>query len=160
VLRRIRETYPRQLIENVATLDEVRDATVAPRRLNAVFIASFGALAMLIAVVGIAGVLAFSVSSRTAEIGIRMSLGADAARVRRMILGEGGVLLATGLVLGAAGALSTSGLLRGLLFGVAPHDPATLITVALIIAGVGIAACWLPAARAARVDPAVALRAE
>jgi predicted permease len=160
VLRAIRELYPRQLIENVATLEEVRDATVAPRRLNALFIASFGTLAMVIAMVGIAGVLAFSVSSRTSEIGIRMSLGADAARVRRMVLSEGGALLVVGLAAGAAGALITSRLLRGLLFGVAPHDPLTLGAVALILAGVGVAACWLPAARAARVDPAVALRAE
>jgi putative ABC transport system permease protein len=160
VLRAIRELYPRQLIENVATLEEVRDATVAPRRLNALFIASFGALAMIIAMVGIAGVLAFSVSSRTAEIGIRMSLGADAARVRRMVLSEGGALLVVGLGAGIVGALLTSRLLQGLLFGVAPNDPATLGAVALIIAGVGVAACWLPAARAARVDPAVALRAE
>jgi len=160
VIRAIRELYPRQLIEKVETLEEVRDATVAPRRLNALFIASFGALAMVIAMVGIAGVLAFSVSSRTAEIGIRMSLGADAARVRRMVLSEGGALLIVGLAAGITGALVTSRLLRGLLFGVAPHDPATLGAVALIIAAVGVAACWMPAARAARVDPAVALRAE
>jgi putative ABC transport system permease protein len=159
-LRAIRELYPRQLIENVATLEEVRDATVAPRRLNALFIASFGALAMIIAMVGIAGVLAFSVSSRTAEIGIRMSLGADAARVRRMVLSEGGALLVVGLGAGILGALVTSRLLQGLLFGVAPNDPTTLGAVALIIAAVGVAACWLPAARAARVDPAIALRAE
>jgi putative ABC transport system permease protein len=159
-IRAIRELYPRQLIENVATLDEVRDATVAPRRLNALFIASFGVLAMVIAMVGIAGVLAFSVSSRTAEIGIRMSLGADAARVHRMVLGEGGTLLIIGLAAGATGALMASRLLRGLLFGVAPHDPTTLTAVALILGGVGVAACWLPAMRAASVDPAVALRAE
>ena len=159
-LRTIRELYPRQLIENVASLEEVRDATVAPRRLNAMFIASFGTLAMIIAMVGIAGVLAFSVSSRTAEIGIRMSLGADAARVHRMVLSEGGVLLGIGLAVGVLGALMASRLMRGLLFGVAPHDPATLAGVTVIIAAVGVAACWLPAARAARVDPAVALRAE
>ena len=125
-------------------------ATVAPRRLNALFIASFGALAMIIAMVGIAGVLAFSVSSRTQEIGIRMSLGADAKRVLRMILGEGGVLLVIGLVVGLSGTLLTSRLLRGLLFGVAPHDPVTLGGVAFIIAAVGVAACLVPAMRAAR----------
>src|SRR5207237_957050 len=107
-LKAIREIYPRQIVENVATLEEVRDATVAPRRLNALFIASFGGLAMIIAMVGIAGVLAFSVTSRTNEIGIRMSLGADAGRVHRMILGEGGTLLATGLGVGIAVALMTS----------------------------------------------------
>jgi putative ABC transport system permease protein len=159
-VRAIRELYPRQLIENLATLDDVRDATVAPRRLNALFIACFGVLAMVIAMVGIAGVLAFSVSARTGEIGIRMSLGADAWRVHRMVLGEGGTLLLIGLGAGALGALMASRLLRGLLFGVAPHDPTTLGAVTLILGGVGVAACWLPAVRAARVDPAVALRAE
>jgi putative ABC transport system permease protein len=158
--RTIREMYPRQLIENVATLDQVRDATVAPRRLNALLITSFGALAMIIAVVGIAGVLAFSVSSRTNEIGIRMSLGADAARVRRMVLREGGVLLGAGLALGVIGALLAARLLQGLLFGVQPHDPLTLGLVTVVLAAVGLAGCWLPATRAARVDPGIALRAE
>jgi predicted permease len=160
VLRSIREMYPRQLIENVATLEEVRDATVAPRRLNAFFIASFGALAMIIAVVGIAGVLAFSVSSRTAEIGIRMSLGATTGQVRRMILGEGGTLVVIGLVLGAMGAMAASRLMQGLLFGVAPSDPATLMFVALIMAAASIAACLVPAVRASRVDPSIALRSD
>jgi predicted permease len=159
-VKSIRELFPQQLIENVMPLEEVRDATVAPRRLNALFIASFGSLATIIAVVGIAGVLAFSVSSRTAEIGIRMSLGADAGRVRRMVLGEGGLLLGIGLVAGVAGALLTTRLLQRLLFGVAPHDPTTLAGVGLLLAAAGLAACWIPAARAAGVDPAVALRAE
>ena len=160
IARVIHELSPQQLIEHVATLEQIRGETVAPRRLNAMFIAAFGALAFVIAMVGIAGVLAFSVSSRTAEIGIRMSLGADAGRVRRMVLGEGGVLLATGLVVGLAGALFASRVLSGLLFGVTAHDPTTLGAVAFVLAAVGLAACWLPAARAARVDPATALRAE
>jgi putative ABC transport system permease protein len=160
VVRTIHDLYPRQLIEHVATVDQIRDEGIAPRRLNAIFIASFGALAFVIAMVGIAGVLAFSVSSRTNEIGIRMSLGADAKRVRRMVLGEGGLLLGVGLVVGLAGALFAARLLRAMLFGVTPHDPLTLSGVAFVLAGVGLAACWLPAARAARVDPAVALRAE
>jgi predicted permease len=159
-LKAIHEIFPRQIIENVATLEEVRDQTVSPRKLNALFIAAFGGLAMIIAMVGIAGVLAFSVSSRTAEIGIRMSLGADAGRVHRMVLGEGGLLLGVGLAIGIGGAFAASTLLRGLLFGVAPHDPVTIGGVALILGAVGLAACWLPAARAARVDPAVALRSE
>ena len=160
IVRSIHDVAPRQLIEKVRTIDQIRDENVAPRRLNALFITSFGTLAFVIAMVGIAGVLAFSVSSRTAEIGIRMSLGADARRVRSMVLGEGGVLLAFGLTLGFAAALFAARLLRSLLFGVTPHDPVTLGGVALVLAAVGVAACWLPAARAARVDPAVALRAE
>jgi predicted permease len=160
ILRAIRAAEPRQLVERVATLEEIRDETVAPRRLNALFITSFAVLAMVIAMVGIAGVLAFSVSTRIAEIGIRMSLGADARRVQRMVLGQGGVLLLAGLGVGLGGALLATRVLSGLLFGVGPNDPLTLGGVALILGAVGAAACWLPAMRAARVDPAVALRAE
>lgn len=137
---------------------EIRDESVAPRRLNAALVSSFGALAVVIAAVGIAGVLAFSVSARTNEIGIRMSLGADGGRVQRMVLREGGVLLVAGLLLGVLGALAATRLIRGLLFGVAPHDPGTLIGVALVMAAVGLGACWLPALRAARIDPVVAIR--
>jgi ABC-type antimicrobial peptide transport system permease subunit len=115
---------------------------------------------VIIAAVGIAGVLAFSVSARTNEIGIRMSLGADSARVQRMVLWEGGVLLVVGLVLGVTGALVGTQLIRGLLFGVVPQDPLTLLGVAFIMAAVGIAACWLPARRAAKIDPALAMRGQ
>ena len=160
IVNAIREVAPEQLIERVATLEQVRDESVAPRRLNAMFIAAFGTLAFMIAMVGIAGVLAFSVSSRTSEIAIRMSLGANASRVYRMVLSEGGTLLAVGLALGTVGALAATRLVEGLLFGVTPRDPVTLATVAIGLAAVGIAACWLPAARAAHVDPATALRAE
>jgi ABC-type antimicrobial peptide transport system permease subunit len=113
---------------------------------------------VIIAAVGIAGVLAFSVSARTNEIGIRMSLGADSGRVQRMILKEGGVLLAIGLVLGVAGAFFAARVIRGLLFGVAPHDPVTLIGVSVMMAAIGIGACWIPALRAARIDPAITTR--
>ena len=88
-----------------------------------------------------------------------MSLGAGSARVQRMILKEGGVLLASGLVLGVAGAFFAGGLIRGLLFGVAPHDAMTLGGVALMMAAIGIVACWIPALRAARIDPAITMRA-
>ena len=113
------------------TVAQIKDQSVSPRRLNAALVSSFGILAVIIAAVGIAGVLAFSVSARTNEIGIRMSLGADSGRVQRMILREGGVLLAIGLVLGVAGAFFAARVIRGLLFGVAPHDPATFIGVAV-----------------------------
>jgi len=150
---------PEAPIEQVMTIAQIKEQSVAPRRLNAVLISSFGALALIIAAVGIAGVLAFSVSARTNEIGIRMSLGADRGRVQRMILGEGGVLLALGLVLGVAGAWFASGLIRGLLFGVAPHDPATLAGVAGLMAAIGVLACWIPARRASRIDPVITMRA-
>ncbi len=158
--RIIRGIAPQQPIEKVMTMDQIRDESVAPRRLNALLVTSFGALALVVAAIGIAAVLAFSVSARTNEIGIRMSLGADSSKVQRMILSEGGTLVALGLGLGVVGALSLARLMRGLLFGVAPHDPLTLAGVAAIIAAVGIGACWIPAIRAARIDPATALRAE
>ena len=156
IVRRLAPTAP---IENVMTVAQYKDQSVSPRRLNAALVSSFGILAVLIAAVGIAGVLAFSVSARTNEIGIRMSLGADGGRVQRMILREGGVLLALGLVLGVGGAFFTARVIRGLLFGIAPHDPATFIGVAVMMAAIGIGACWIPALRAARIDPAIAMRA-
>jgi ABC-type antimicrobial peptide transport system permease subunit len=155
IVQRIAPTAP---IEQVLTIAQIKDQGVAPRRLNAVLISSFGILAVIIAAVGIAGVLAFSVSARTNEIGIRMSLGADRGRVQRMILREGGVLLVIGLALGVVGAFVASGAMRGLLFGVAPHDPTTFTGVAVLMAVIGIVACWIPALRAARIDPAITMR--
>lgn len=140
------------------TVDQIRDESVAPRRLNAMLVGSFGVLALIVAAVGIAAVLAFSVSARTNEIGIRMSLGADSGRVQRMILWEGGLLLIVGLVIGVIGAATGTHFIRSLLFGVEPTDPVTLIAVAGAMAVVGVAACWLPALRAAKIDPAVAIR--
>ena len=157
IIRRIAPTVP---IENVMTIAQIKDQSVAPRRLNAVLVSSFGLLAVVIAAVGIAGVLAFSVSARTTEIGIRMSLGATSGRVQRMILGEGGALLVAGLVLGVAGALLATRSIRGLLFGVAPHDAGTFVAVAVLMAAIGLVACWIPALRAARIDPAITMRAQ
>ena len=151
---------PEQPIEKILTLDQIRAESLAPRRLNALLVASFGLLAVLIAAVGIAGVLAFSVSARTNEIGIRMTLGADAFRIQRMILVEGGRLLVLGLTLGVGGSVVLSRLISGLLFGVAPHDPVTLAAVAGLMTAVGLASCWIPAARAARIDPGIAIRAQ
>jgi ABC-type antimicrobial peptide transport system permease subunit len=121
-------------------------------------VSSLSILAVIIAAVGIAGVLAFSVSARTNEIGIRMSLCADRGRVERMILREGGVLLVLGLALGVAGAVFSARLIRGLLFGVEPYDPATMISVSVLMAVIGLVACWIPALRAARIDPAITMR--
>jgi predicted permease len=160
IVQYIHDAAPQQIIDNVSTLDEIRDATVVPRRLNALFVASFAGLAFLIAIVGIVGVLASSVRSRTAELGIRMSLGAGPERLRRMVLAEGGVLIGLGIAIGFGGSVFTARLLRGLLFEVGPHDPTTFVAAALLLAGVGIAACSGPAARAATVDPAAALRAD
>ena len=156
----VRSVAPDQPIEKVLTVGQIRDESVAPRRLNAMLVTSFGTLALIVAAIGIAAVLAFSVSARTNEIGIRMSLGADSGKVQRMILSEGGRLVVIGLALGVAGALLLSRLMQGLLFGVAAHDPITLLGVGGLMAAVGVAACWVPALRAARIDPGIALRAQ
>lgn len=160
VVQAVRQAAPGQLVERVATLEEIRDGSVGPRRLNAWFIVAFGSLALVIAMVGIAGAIGYSVRSRTAEIGIRMSFGADTRSVLWMVLREGGGLLASGIALGLLAALATTRLLRGLLFGVGPDDPLTLGGVAALLLLAGLGACWLPALRAARVDPAEALRSE
>ncbi|HMA04005.1 MAG TPA: ABC transporter permease [Gemmatimonadaceae bacterium] len=145
-------------IERVMTVAQLKDQSVAPRRLNAELISLFGSLAVIVAAVGIAGVLAFSVSARANEIGIRMSLGADRWRVQRMILSEGGVLLAAGLAIGIAFAFLALRVISGLLFGVAPNDPATFAIVVVLMTVIGIVACWIPANRASRIDPAITMR--
>jgi ABC-type antimicrobial peptide transport system permease subunit len=137
IVRRIAPTAP---IENVMTVAQYKNRSLSPRRLNAALVSSFGILAVIIAAVGIAGELAFSVSARTNEIGIRMCLGADRNKVQRMILSEGGVLLAIGLVLGVAGAAFVNRAIRGLLFGVAPHDAATFVVVVVMMAAIGVLA--------------------
>ena len=144
----------------LVSLDAIRDASVGPRRINAMLVGSFGLLALVIAAIGIAAVLAFSVSARTNEIGVRMSLGAQPTQVLAMILGEGGVLVALGLFIGVVGSLWLARLIQGLLFNVGPNDPLTLTGVATLMAVIGIAACLVPAARAARIAPSQALRSQ
>ena len=155
IVQRIAPSAP---IENVMTISQYKNQSISPQRLNAALISSFGILALIIAAVGIAGVLAFSVSARTNEIGIRMSLGADRANVQWMILREGGALLAFGLVLGMTGAYFAVGVLRGMLFGVDVHDPTTLAAVSALMGSIGLIACWIPATRAAGIDPAITIR--
>lgn len=157
--RIVRGIAPNALIEQVMTIGQYKDLTISPRRLNAFLISSFGVLALVIAAIGIAGVLAFSVGARTSEIGIRMSLGADRGKVQRMVLGEGGALLGLGLSLGVAAAFYGVSFISSLLYGVHPHDPVTFAAVAALISACGVLACWIPALRASRIDPAIAMRA-
>ncbi|HVZ49773.1 MAG TPA: ABC transporter permease [Gemmatimonadaceae bacterium] len=154
----IHSIAPEQPVERVMPLDAVRDESVGPRRINALLVGSFGVLALVLAAIGIAAVLAFSVSARTNEIGVRMSLGAHPGQVLAMILREGGLLVAFGLFIGVTGALLLAKLIAGLLFGVGPRDPVTIGAVALVMAAIGVAACWIPAMRAARIAPSEALR--
>ncbi|HTL66216.1 MAG TPA: ABC transporter permease [Lacunisphaera sp.] len=149
-----------QPIYRIASMEEVvAEATSAPR-LTLSLLGAFAGLALGLAVVGIYGVTAYSVSQRTAEFGLRLALGAQPADVVRHILRRGLVLAAAGTLLGAGLALALARLLSGFLFGVSPFDPATFLTVALVLIAIALLACWLPARRATRVDPLVALRAE
>lgn len=158
--RVMREMAPDSPVERVATLEQIHEETVASQRLNAYLVGAFGLLALVIAAIGIAGVLAFFIAERTTEIGIRMSLGAEPQRVMRMVLADGGLLLGIGIGLGLVGSVLVARFLQGLLFGVAPDDPATFAAVSLLMIAVGLAACAVPARRAARVDPLVAMRAD
>lgn len=158
--RIVRQVDPSVPIGKVGTLAELRDESVASQRINALLVSGFGIVALLIAAVGLAGVLGFSVSQRTNEIGVRLSLGARPAQVRRMIVLEGGTLLVIGLLLGALGSVLASRVVAGLLYGVAPNDPTTLLAVALLMGAVGVAAAWVPAMRASSVQPVEALRSD
>ena len=141
------------------TLEEIRDETIAPQRLNATLIGLFAGLALAIATVGVAGVLAFQVSQRTTELGIRLALGAEPGALLRMILGEGVMMAAIGLVIGGVTAIPLTRALSGLLFGVEPADPFTILTAAGLLLGVAVVAAWIPARTATAVDPMTALRA-
>jgi putative ABC transport system permease protein len=160
VVESIRQLDPNRPIDHIQTLAELRAETLAPQRLNALLFGSFALLALLIAVVGVAGVLAFAVTQRRRELAIRATLGAEPGRVLGMILREGGGLAAVGIALGAAGALGLSGFLAGLLFEVAPADPITFAAAGVLLAAVALVASWLPARRAMKVDPIEALRSE
>jgi predicted permease len=160
VVETIRGLDPNRPIDHVRTLEEIRDDAIAPQRLNATLIGLFSVLALAIATVGIAGVLAFSVSQRTNELGIRLALGAERGAILRMILGEGAAMAAIGLVLGGIAAIPLSNLMSGLLFGVQPADPPTIAMAAGLMIVVALTAAWIPARRATAVDPMIALRSE
>jgi len=141
----------------VLTMEERVRESMAGRRTAMMLAVGFGLIALMLATVGIYGVLAYQVTQRTREIGIRMALGSNAGRVFSLILGEGAALLAVGFMLGLAGAFAMRQALAGELYGVDPMEPSVLSGVAALLAVVGLAACALPARRAARIDPVIAL---
>jgi putative ABC transport system permease protein len=160
VVETIRGLDPNRPIDHVQTLEEIRNETIAPQRLNATLIGLFAMLALAIATVGVAGVLAFSVSQRTNELGVRLALGAQRGTIQWMILGEGATMAALGLVVGGLAAIPLSRMLTGLLFGVEPIDPLTIALSAVLLIGVALVAAWIPARTATAVDPMTALRGE
>ncbi|HET9177600.1 MAG TPA: ABC transporter permease [Terriglobia bacterium] len=160
VRAQVRDIDPDQPLYHVAALQQVLSESLAPRRFNLLLLGIFALIALALATVGIYGVMAFSVTQRTHEIGIRMALGAQKGQVLRMVIGHGLKLAVIGIAVGIAGALALTRFLTSLLYGVKPTDPLTFVAVSMILIAVALAACYIPARRAAKVDPMVALRYE
>jgi putative ABC transport system permease protein len=151
---------PHQPIYQVRTMDELLEESFSQRRFNLVLLGLFAGLALLMAAIGIYGVISYGVTQRTQEFGIRIALGARGADVQRLVLSQAGVVLGLGVVGGLCGSLLLSRALQSLLFGISPADPVTFIGVAFLLGCVAFAASYLPARRATKVDPMVALRYE
>jgi putative ABC transport system permease protein len=158
--REIRALDPALPVSAVRTMDDVLSAAQSRPRFLTLLLALFSAVALVLAAVGLYGVISYSVAQRTNEIGIRMAMGARPRDVQSMILAQGLRLGALGVALGAAGAFALTRLIRGLLFGVSSFDPATFLAMAVVLIGVTLAACYVPARRATEVDPMSALRYE
>jgi putative ABC transport system permease protein len=156
----IHETDPERPVDNVITLRELMREDIAPERLNATLFSAFAILALIVAGVGVFGVMAFSVTQRTKEFSIRLALGAEEGDVLRMVMGEGARLVLGALLLGGVASVMLSGFLSGLLFEIQPTDPVTFVSVAVVLSGVALLAAFIPARRATRVDPIDALKAE
>jgi putative ABC transport system permease protein len=151
---------PELPVFDVATMEQLKYSSVAEQRFAARLLGVFAALALVLASVGLYGVMSYAVALRTHEIGVRMALGAKKSDVLRLVLGQGFRLTAIGLGGGILGALGLTRFLSSLLYGVRPTDPMTTSAVALILAGVALLASYIPARRATKVDPLVALRDE
>ncbi len=155
----LRELSP-EIPARFRTFSQVYSASLGSRRFNLILIGFFGIVALLLATAGVFGVMAYSVSRRTREIGVRVALGASSGDVLRMILSQGLRTILIGIALGLAGSLALTRTIRSLLFDVSPNDPITLAGVVLLLGSVAMLACYVPARRAMRVDPIVALRYE
>jgi putative ABC transport system permease protein len=147
-------------LTQVRVFDEYMSRTLAKPRFNALLLSIFAGTALFLTAIGIYGVLAYSVSQRTNEIGIRIALGAAQSNIFRLVVGEAMLLVAISIAIGLLGAFMATRFLSSLLYGVAAWDPITFGSIATLIAAVAFLACWFPARRASRVDPIVALRTE
>jgi predicted lysophospholipase L1 biosynthesis ABC-type transport system permease subunit len=156
----IRRVAPDLPIASTLTMDESVAASVAPPRFRMLLLALFATAATLIATCGIYGLMAYSVSQRRREIGVRMALGAGGRDVLRLVLTRALRIVSSGVIVGLAGAAGVTRVLQRFLFGVAPTDPVVFTLVTLLLVAVGLLAAWLPARRATRIDPCAALRAE
>jgi predicted permease len=156
----VREIDPNQPVAEIRTMEDVVSADLARPRFTMILLGSFAAAALLLAAIGLYGVIAFAVAQRTREIGIRCALGAQPADVFRMVLQRGLMLVAAGLAIGVMASLALGRVVAGLLYEVSPQDPLTLLSVAALLSGISIAAMCPPARRATRIDPLAAIRTE
>jgi putative ABC transport system permease protein len=156
----IRRVNKDQAIADIRTLEQIKSANMGGRRIPSVLLMVFGAVALILAGIGIYGVISYSVAQRTREIGIRVALGASERSLIRLVLDRGLVLTVAGLVIGLAGAFGLTRLMASMLFGVGARDPLTMASVGLVLASVAMLASYVPARRAMKVDPIVALRYE
>jgi len=160
-LRQLLATLDPELpLSDVSTIEQAMARTLVTKRLTNLLFAGFAATALLLALLGVYGVMSLNVGSRTGEFGIRMALGAQRGDVLKLVIGQGVQLALIGVLAGLGGALALTRLMKTLLFGVSATDPLTFTLIALLLTTVALLACWLPARRATRVDPIVALRAE
>lgn len=160
IRNQILETDPRVVVDNVMTMEERLGDLIAQPRFYAVLLGWFAAMGMLLSVIGLYGVISYSVSQRTREVGIRIALGAERGDILKLVVGQGLVLATIGIALGLAGAFALSHLLTTLLYDVTATDPMTYLIVSFLLLATALLACWIPARRATRVDPLVALRYE
>jgi putative ABC transport system permease protein len=151
---------PTQPIYNVRTMEQIRDESVATEKLNLTLLILFASVALVLALVGIYGVMSYAVTQRTHEIGIRVALGARGVDVLRLVVGHGMLLAGVGVAVGLVMAYGLTRLMSALLFSVKPTDLPTFTAVTALLVVVALVACWIPARRAAKVDPMVALRCE
>jgi putative ABC transport system permease protein len=147
-------------VTRIRSMDEIVAESTARSRFDTWLMTLFGGCALLLAAIGVYGLMAYAVQQRTPEIGIRVALGADESRVRNLVLRQGMTVACAGIAIGIAASLLLARLLAAFLFGVSTRDPMVFVSVPLILVGVAFVAVWIPARRATRLDPAVALRSE
>ena len=156
----VKKINPDQSLPEMKTLEQIKTESLGANRLNTILLGIFAAVALLLAAIGIYGVISYSVVQRTREMGIRSALGATARDILHLVLRNGMTTVVLGLLIGVTGIFALSRVLSTLIFEVGERDPVTISSVAFLLAGVALVACYLPARRATKVNPIVALREE